>query len=69
MSMHTRSRHITVTEASQTAKFRACSFVTPLILVNKPYPYNIFCGPVFFRQIKRTNDTTILQARFFYNMF
>ena len=46
MSMHTRSRHIIVTEASQSAKFRACSFVTPLILVNKPYRYNIFCGPV-----------------------
>ena len=69
MSMRTRSLHIIVTEASQTAKFRVCSFVTALILVNKSYRHNIFCGPVFFRRIKRTNDTTILQARFFYNMF
>ena len=67
MSMCTRSRYKMVTEASQTTKFQAHSFITPLILVNKPYRYKIFCGPVFFRCIKRTNDRTIHQAHFFYN--
>ena len=66
MRMHTRGRHIMVPETSQITKLSS-----PFLywLINLPIGITFFYGPVFFRRVKRTNETTILQARFFYNTF
>ena len=53
MRMRTRSRYIMAPETSQTIKFRARSFIRPLILVNKPYWYNIFVWASFLQVGKK----------------
>ena len=69
--MRTRGRHIMVPETSQITNFPACFFYNTFYywLTNLPIGITFFYGPVFFRRVKRTKETTILQVRFFYNTF
>ena len=65
MRTRTHGHHTLVPETSQTAHFFYNTFLN--VLTNLFIDVTFLYWQVFFRRVKETNQTTNLQARFFYN--
>ena len=67
MHICTRGHHTMVTETSKTANFQI-HFYNMFLLLNLLINITFLYWKVF-RQVKETNETTTLEAGFFYNSF